>query len=418
FTIELPFERPIQTAEPQDLSQVHLLLLGDQPDENATEQLLERWGTQVSCITDEKLLLSSLLDAWSMGQPYDVVMIDKAALQCKPERLARAVRDTPDLVGLDMILIDPGEDKTYDPALVASGYSSVLHLPLQQSLLFNVLHAASVAHHSADVISSADMLQKKELLKPVNILLAEDNLVNQEVISEILKKAGHHVHLVEDGEQALGALTSDADFDLVLLDLNMPKVSGLDVLKQFRFMDTSAKTPVLMLSADALPETIRACMEAGASDYLTKPVQISSLLEKVAEFSDIGEPQEASRNTSESETEYDTELDHVVLDELFGLILSTEKRKQFLHSFVSSGEQHLDALDDCARRGDKAQFFDRLHNLKGSAAVLGVQCLAHLCAKIEGQRQSLDAVSMTAYVKELRNSFHMGHTALHAYLQQ
>jgi len=196
----------------------------------------------------------------------------------------------------------------------------------------------------------------------LHILLAEDNPVNQEVMQEVLIKAGHSVHLAMDGEQALDALAGEVAFDLVMLDMNMPKASGLEVLRKFRFMDTSARTPVLMLSADVLPETIRECMQSGANDYITKPVQITSLLAKVAEFSGgNNDDEDAGCDASGPDPEQNSLLDEDMLDDLFNLIRSPEKRKHLLHSFESSGEEHLAQLDIFARQNDKTMFLEQVH---------------------------------------------------------
>ncbi len=418
FTIELPFDRPAEQTAPKDLSMVRALLLAKEAEVELIGGALERWGADYTLVEDEKLLLSSLVDAWSMGQPYDAVIFDKSVLHCKPELLARAVRDKPDLSELNMILLEPEDDRALDAAMAASGYFSILHLPLQESLLFNAMHAASVVHHSADVISIADILKQKHVVKPLRIHLAEDNPVNQEVIEEVLKKAGHTVHIVEDGEQALDALSGDMAFDLILLDMNMPRVSGLEVLKHFRFMDTTASTPVLMLSADALPETIRECMEAGANEYITKPVHMDTLLEKVAEFAGSRDDRNAEPARLEPTGESDRLLNEDVLDELFGLISSPQKRSHLLHAFETNGESHLTQMQMYAQQGEAIHFLEKVHALKGSAATLGVQCVVARCVKIERDHGRLDSANMLLNTQQLRASLEQGCSALRAYLQR
>lgn len=418
FTVNLSFSRQQQeTSEPRNLSHLHLLLLAGQADADLMAPLLQKWGIGFTLIEDEKLLLSSLVDAWSMGQPYDIAIIYSSALRFRAERIAGAIRDKRDLTGLDVILIEPAPGQENSSVMIAAGYSSVLSLPLQQSLLFNALHAASVIHHPADVISIADVIHRKQQLKPLHILLAEDNAVNQEVMQEVLKKAGHTIHLAEDGEQALDALAGDTAFDLVLLDMNMPKASGLEVLKQFRFMDTTGNVPVLMLSADALPDTIRECMDAGANDYLTKPVQLASLLEKVAAFTSRDDAPEGGEAPVYN-PEHDSLLDEGRLDDLFRVIRSEEKRENLLRSFKSSGQEHLTQMDLYARQGNKALFLTALHAIKGSAGTLGLQGILAMCNKIEEQSESLDGATMSSCVIQLRSCFQTDCSALNEYLQE
>ena len=416
FSITLPFDHPEEKSAAGKLSRLHILSLGGQAEAERMASLMQHWGASFTLIEDEKLLLSCLVDAWSMGQPFDVLMVHRSVLHCKPEIIASAVRDKQDLATMKMILIEPENVPNHDSAIIASGYAIVLHLPLQASLLFNALHLADVAHHSSDVISIADIVQRKQASRPLHILLAEDNPVNQEVIQAVLNKAGHNVHLAEDGEQALDALAGDAVFDLVLLDMNMPRISGLEVLKQFRFMDTSGSTPVLMLSADAMPSTISECMQAGANDYITKPVQLTVLLEKIAEFTEHHDDPDSGIIYPEEEPKTGALLNKDVLNELFNLIVSPQKRQHLLQSFASSGEENLAHLDTYARQGQTNLFLDRVHGFKGSAAMLGIQIVASLCVEIEENRETLESSAMLRYTKRMRVAFQEGLSALQDYL--
>ncbi|MDX8406587.1 MAG: ATP-binding protein [Mariprofundus sp.] len=415
FFIELPLDRSIDDISGErSLSQLHVLMLADNVASKQTQIMLKRWGVNHTLIEDDSLLLSELLDAYSLGQSYDVVVIEKASLRYQPERIAAAIRNKRDMDALDMILIKSAQDRSNDHLMVSAGYTAVLHPPLQESLLFNALHAASGAHHATDITSIADALQKKQVMKPLQILLAEDNPINQEVLQAMLQKIGHEVYLAQDGEQALDALAGEMTFDLVLLDMNMPKASGLDVLRQFRFMDTSAKTPVMILSADAMPETISECMDAGANDYITKPVQFSSFLNKIAALTNSTEQ---PANATDPESKQDKLLNEGTLDELFNLIRSPEKQKHLLHSFESSGNEHLKKLLICAQQGDKIKFLERIHTLKGSAGTLGVQNVLERCRQIE-TTDDLNPINMLRHTKQLHSDFQAGCTALHAYLKR
>ncbi|MBL4775162.1 MAG: response regulator [Mariprofundus sp.] len=421
FTIELPFKRQPENNSRRNLSQVHILLLGDQTPDNPLHNTLKLWHAQYHVIEDEKLLLSTLVDALSVGQAYDILMINRDSLNCTPELIARAVRDKHEFSNLDIILIEPNLTHTSDPRMIQAGYSSVLHMPVQESLLFNALHVSSVIHHSPDVISLAEVFEQKTGLQPLYILLAEDNPVNQEVMREILKRAGHRLDIVNDGEEALDALASDQAYDLIILDKNMPKVSGLDVLKQFRFMDTTAKTPVLMLSADVLPETIRECIEAGADDYLSKPIQATLLLEKIATYAI------QTKANTEPDIQKHADIshakdDHSILSEanlnnLFSLIHSHKNRLHLIHTLERTSKDNLAQLETFASQGNSNNYLLTIHNIKGSAAMLGVQGVVCICEEIEDINTPIQQVEMAQYCKQLDIAFQLGYEALYAYIQ-
>lgn len=419
FTVNIPFDKQREKQEPRNLAEVRTLLLGKETLTPRLEELLQLWGARFSKIENEGVLFSHLIDAWSMGQPFDVLIINQDVLEFKPERIAKAVRSKSELVDLDMILICPDDQQGNTPLMLAAGFSAVLHLPLQESLLFNAMHLASISHHSHDIVSISELVQRKQDNQSLHILLAEDNKVNQEVIGEILRQVNHNVHIVEDGEQALDALAGDDEYDLVLLDMNMPKISGLDVLKQFRFMDTSASTPVLMLSADALPETIRECMEAGANDYLTKPVSLTSLLESIAQFStadsNVPETQQAASDASWMEDEW--VLDTGILDEFTSLIKSADKLEVCIQLLEKAGHKHISNMKALAKDGDIQELLKVVHAYKGSAGTLGLVKVTSLCEAIEESCSGVvDHAEIQSTVESIEDAFKQGCIALHEYL--
>ncbi|MFQ5582048.1 MAG: response regulator [Mariprofundaceae bacterium] len=419
FWVELPLEIQPEKGRPKKLSQMRALMVATDAMKQQLVEVLERWEVSFDVIPDEGHLLSHLVDAWATGQAYDVVILDQAHLTLRPERIAEAIRSREALSDLKTILIDLENNSGLDQVMIDAGFSTVLHMPLQESLLFNALHAASVVH-AGDVISITDVFRRKQDVPPLHVLVAEDNPVNQEVIREILSRAGHSVQIVEDGEKALDALAGDGVYDLVFLDMNMPEVSGLDVLKQFRFMDTSCRTPVIMLSADAQSETIRECREAGANDYLTKPVDVNALFEAIARC--LGKRENRSEDITphqkEASTEGETVLDETMLDELVQFALSPERLKKLVKVFESGGQKYLENLELSSEEGNGAQFVETVHTFHGSAGTLGAARLAALCREAESLRGRLDRTAMAAYTEKIGAAFTESCAALHGFLNR
>jgi len=338
-------------------------------------------------------------------------------LQSDPVRIASAIKDNKTLNMLDLILLDATEDKGKDPLLIGAGFHTVLHEPLAESLLFNALHAACVLHKKMEgIVSIAQLHQRKQQGRAMNILLAEDNPVNQEVISEIIKRAGHRLTIASDGEQALDALSGDEDFDLVLLDMNMPEISGLDVLKQFRFMDTSADTPVIMLSADALETTVQSSLDAGANEYLTKPVSISVLLETLAKYANNDAKDNASK-TENSTADDMTLLDIPMLEDLKMLLRSSEKLEDILITFEENGELLLAQIREHAMDNQTSQFCEAVHTLKGSSGTIGAQRLHAYCQRIEESKTQLSPARMQNMHEKLAQIFQASCLELRQFIQ-
>src|SRR5690606_13439651 len=152
---------------------------------------------------------------------------------------------------------------------------------------------AGVRHGAGNVVAFDDpFVRHRARVRGLRVLVADDQHANRRVLVRILEKAGHTVLTATNGDEALDRLEGEA-IDLAILDMHMPQVSGIDVIKHLRFMQAgSARTPVIVLSADATPQASEQATSAGARAFLTKPVAVARLLETIAETMKVQEPKE------------------------------------------------------------------------------------------------------------------------------
>jgi len=251
---------------------------------------------------------------------------------------------------------------------------------------------------------------------PLTILLAEDDPINQQLVREILNDSRYQLEVASDGAEALVLLRSDRKIDLVILDIRMPQVSGIEVLRQLRLMQPRALLPVLMLTSEALPSTITECMQAGASDYLIKPVDSALLLEKIQEHTVEQGGDESAVIDSETATDQNEVLDEAAINSLCKLIALPEKRKNLYYAFQSTGSEHLVRLREAAEQGDRQHYLIRVHSLKGPAATLGVRGVLLRCREIEALDESLSDADMLRFCAELELAFGRAIEALKRYL--
>jgi CheY-like chemotaxis protein len=115
----------------------------------------------------------------------------------------------------------------------------------------------------------------------LRILVAEDDPANQRVITGLLQRLGHHTDLAGDGEQAVAAIIAEGGYDLVLMDVNMPRLDGIAATRQVRAQRPGKHPPIVALTASATPSTRRACLRAGMTGFLTKPCQPADLADLV-----------------------------------------------------------------------------------------------------------------------------------------
>jgi CheY-like chemotaxis protein len=119
----------------------------------------------------------------------------------------------------------------------------------------------------------------------LSILLVEDNLINQRLATSLLNKWGHRVTLAENGQQAIDQFAAGARFDLVLMDMQMPVMGGLEATQLIRRLEAEGQWPhvrIVAMTANAMQGDREACIEAGMDDYLSKPIKQSELLEKLS----------------------------------------------------------------------------------------------------------------------------------------
>jgi two-component system sensor histidine kinase RpfC len=179
---------------------------------------------------------------------------------------------------------------------------------------------------------------------------------------------------------------------MVILDMNMPEISGVEVVKSLRFLDTSGRTPVIMLTADATPEAKEASLNAGANRFLTKPIDARGLLECIASLSKnirrskvekIPSPKtRAPRIQLQSNFAESQWYDHIVLHELDILGEDPDFLKTLLLNFQREGAQHILDLKK-AMYDDYLEYRENLHALKGSATELGAGRLVEVCVTAE-----------------------------------
>ena len=227
------------------------------------------------------------------------------------------------------------------------------------------------------------------------ILVAEDNLTNRKVIGRILEGAGHHVTMVESGEAVVEALES-RDFDIVLMDLNMPGMSGIEALKLLRFMQPAHELPpMVVLSADATEESRRRCAEAGFTGYLTKPVDAALVLGMIEELafgaaggSDAAtaapgapavEPAGAEIVPHPALDSGRPALDPAKLRNLEALDSGDGFLDGLIDDFLGDAEQIAQRIEAAAAAGRIRELRDQAHALRSSAAYLGATALFELC---------------------------------------
>ncbi len=431
FWFEVPFARQSEEETggevSESLADTRVLVLADSDLAGGIQKLFGGWNVQGDFVGSSAQALARLVSAAARNAPYHVAVIERRFLDLRADQFMKLVRADRSLRQVSLILLEPVADTSLDETALSAGYSSVVHIPLNKPLFFNALHAARTEHEPVEnVVSLADHYRQRKEASPLNILVAEDNLTNQKVIKGILERVGHKVHLVADGEAALNVLERiGGSIELVILDMNMPGLGGLDVLKVYRFMDTGGRVPVIVLTAEATRDAKEACEEAGANAYLTKPVDARRLLETVARLGGAAsksagsEAFKAAAPPSTMRSPVTVTVDEYVLENLRQLGAGTEFIRELVEGFARDGQRIMAELDAAVAMRDYPRFRDAVHGLKGSAGELGGTQLVELCLRAEKLKPyragTPEFFSLAEQIKEVFDSTCM---ALTQYLER
>ena len=271
-------------------------------------------------------------------------------------------------------------------------------------------------HSAENIIAFSDpFLRHRARVRSLQILVADDHEANRMVVQRLLQKAGHRVVCVNGGEEVLDALEI-ADYDTVIVDLHMPGISGLDLLKQLRIMEAGGgpRTPVLVLSADVTPDAISRCEQAGARAFLAKPIVATRLLDVLAEIAQNGRVTTPVQTDRPQLPVLDNVLDPSVLNELSVLGMGDAFEREFIQQCLNDAEGCLGAMAHAMESGDGVHLREHAHALKGVSSNLGLVKLAAASGELMQASDKQIATEWRQRLAMLNTSLSQGRVALEA----
>lgn len=416
FWFELAFET--DSEHRLELTDQKVLIFTSNTVADTLRPSFDGWNLKYDIVHSTAQAMMALMNAENEQLPFTTLIIEDSAMSgIGPVQYAQMLSQEEKLKQLSLILIDP-EHSVLDDDELNPYYTSSIKDVSNKRTIFNALHAVEASSHGSENVVKLNEFyhaQAKNDLK-LRILVAEDNLVNQKVLAGILTKLGHELLLASSGEQAMDIITEHHDaIDLMILDMNMPEYSGVEILQATSFIETSRKIPSIMLTADATPEARQRSEEAGADVFLTKPVNSKALLTEVAKISQraikkpLATPQRQVLPT-------DGLINYQLLQELETLGGSKDFMPSLVDSFVEDGRKHLQIINS-AMNDDYYQYRESLHALKGSSTEIGAQELASLCRQAEHLKpEHINSSEMIKLVDRINTIFEESLRALRSAL--
>ena len=392
---------------------------------SALRQMLEGWGAPCAEAAAAGEALPALRAAAQAAAPFDAVIVEKILPDGDGERLLKSVQAEPALAGLRMILLHPVSEHRDAPRLRQLGFADCLTKPVKTAQLLDCLRdapaAADVSAANAALAEPAFRLRRAN----VRLLLVEDNPINQKVALKTVERLGLGADVVDNGVQALAALRSSR-YDLVLMDVQMPEMDGLEATRRIRSGQGGAQdpqVPIVAMTAYAMPKDRESCLAAGMSDYLVKPLEIRELQRALARWlpecaADVldGLPSPPPAPEPPAPPPAPPVFDRAsVLNRLGG---DAELMTTLLQTFLEDAPNQFHEIERTLAAADAALLRIVAHNLKGAAAAVGVESLRQALQRLEAAGASGELAHAPGLLQAARGEFFRAEPILKAEANQ
>jgi PAS domain S-box-containing protein len=359
-------------ASPARLSGLNVLVV----DDNATNRrvlsgLLRLWKALPTVVDSGPAALAEVRRAAAAGMRYPLTLVDAMMPGMDGFTLVELLRGDPETAPSTIMMLTSADRQADAARCRRLGLSGYLVKPVRadelQIAILAALGGKSLSDRAAAAEAASPQLPKAGPGR-LRILLAEDNTVNQRVALHMLERAGHSTVVVGDGREALDALSRER-FDLVLMDVQMPDIDGLEATRVIRNKEALAggHLPIVAMTAHAMKGDRERCLEAGMDDYLSKPVRKSELLRVIE--STLSKAGTDSRPLSAPAGHNDPVFDlEIALDRVDG---EREFLKEVIRLFLADAPARIEDIEEALVRQDAKTIAGAAHTLKGATGCLG-----------------------------------------------
>jgi two-component system sensor histidine kinase/response regulator len=393
FTARLAHAESLERApraEPASLVDLPVLVV----DDNATNrrilvEMLTNWRMKPFAVEGGRPALSAMQRAAAAGHPFSLVLLDANMPEVDGFQLAEEINKHPELTGATIMLLTSGDRPDDVRRCRQLGIASYLMKPVAQSELLDAIMAAVGSRISPAETTAAVAPPGRHL----RVLLAEDSIVNQKLAVYLLEKWGHRITVANNGREAV-SLAQTGAFDLVLMDVQMPEMDGLEATAILREQEagTSRHLPIVAMTAHAMVGDRERCLQAGMDDYLSKPIRARELL-AVIEQVIAGSASVSDGNGAPCPIDWPAALERLQGDR--------ELLNQLVEVIRQEGPKLLDDVRQAVERGDAAALKLAAHTMKGSLSNFAAPAAADAARRLEVMAKQGDLSEAAAALAHL-----------------
>ncbi|HUF75176.1 MAG TPA: response regulator, partial [Longimicrobiales bacterium] len=398
FTAQLEVAGPSE-AEARDgakaLERRSVLIVDDHAaTRSALSGYVRRWGGEPVAVESAKAALGEARRAHATGRGFDLVLADAHMRPIDGIELALRLAEGDEFGKPDTVLIGLTGRASEQARAVELGIGAYVARPVLPGDLLDALTNHARLRPAEALTAQATMREARQPRWGLRVLLVEDNKVNQMLAVALLRKRRHEVTVADDGRQAV-ELVQGGDFDIVLMDVQMPGMDGLEATRLIRQMenDSARRLPIVAVTAHTMDEDRQRCLDAGMDDYVRKPIDPAALEAAIerwtGELPDF-EPQRA--------------LELVEGDR--GVLASVVKL------FLEQTRERLDEIRRALDAGDASSLERSAHTMEGAAVSLAMPRLREISHRIAIHSQRGELEEAAALVTELDEAVGRGTAAV------
>jgi len=387
FWFEVPLDRttdaPSDQPRPNPLAGLRLLVVDDNPAnrEIFTHQLTG-WGAEVASAADAGAGLVEIRAALRRELPFDAVVLDHLMPGMTGLDLAAVLRADAATATLPILLASSGDLSGVRELARPLRLDQVLMKPVRQSALLDGLMTL-FGRGGLRSITTGDEPPPPPPLLALKVLVAEDNAINQQVAVGLLAKLGHRADVADDGEAAVERVAA-GDYDLVLMDMQMPRLDGLEATRRIRALPgAKAGVVIVAMTANAMDGDRATCLEAGMDDYLAKPIDRHRLSQMLDRWIFRLAASRAPLSAEAAEETGPVPLIDATAQAELAEALGADPLSRLLGSFQASLDIRGREIGRAATAGETGLVAALAHSLKGAAGNLGFLRLAAAAGRLE-----------------------------------
>ncbi len=424
FSFTIPLEEPEETDGLEEretaptLSEIeglNVLVIDDnRANRMIMKEMLNRWGLRVETASGGKEGLEMLRAAVRQGSSFDLVLLDQQMPILDGFQVAEKVRGEKNLQSLLMMMVSSVDMQQSADRCRETGLDGYMVKPVKQSDLLNkiyqilnqkkqqVTNKCLETNVVTDINADADFKSREN--STLQILLVEDKPMNRKLATVLLEKKGWSVTSAHNGREALDLLASNT-FDLVLMDVQMPEMDGLEATRQIRALEekTGGHIPIIAMTAHAMKRDREKCLEAGMDGYVSKPINSDELYLAVEE---AAYPEQAHSRSRPEKPSSSATAQEDMIQEAASMLKALGGNKKLLGEMVEllqeEASRDLVQLQKLLAKQDSSNAALVAHGLKGQLGNLGMEKAFTMVKDMEMSLQAKNLKEASFYLEKLQ----------------